>query len=159
MPLNFTSTQIFIENAVHSQLVPGRLSAVTFTWSDNWKLRLINVHIPPGISFASQSFYVDCIRDLFFKESEGLVICGGDFNFGVEPGDFVRLNDPHYTPQISGIANYWRRTLGHVIEHFQPDFTRADRTSAADPTAARLDRLYSNHNKLFLQTHQHNVDT
>ena len=154
-----TDFESLIKYAEHAEFVEGRFSMTTFTWNCGWMLRIVNIHIPPILNADKQIRYLARLRMHCFGPASGLFVLGGDFNFITEECDHVDLLDGVVHGEINKVGEYWNDHFGNLVEHYQNMPTRADTLSHEHPTASRIDRLYSNHDKFILSGHEHFVKT
>ena len=148
------------DNAVEDDVVPGRLHTVTFNWRDLFKLRVINLHIPPDWATERQIEFLKKVRRRILKKEEGLSVVLGDFNFGIDELDHVSVLDVLAVKPESMLAKFWNENFADLLEHYQENFTRADALDHVNPKASRIDRIYSTHDVLVLAAkYRHNVST
>ena len=122
----------------------GRVVCLTFT-SRNESLGAIGVHIDPHYTFLQKKYLLQKIaRQIKLHQDMTWVVCG-DFNFEAF-GE--RAFNTHFgafmeSASSENLAVAWNEVLGHLVEHHQADFTRAQ-NGPFGVTLSRLDRIYSN---------------
>lgn len=82
-------------------MVTGKLEGIVIT--------LLNVYIPPGSDW---SFYKQIV-DIMITKSQGILICGGDFNVRLNP-KFDSSNGKPDAKNISRRLNTWMSEVGVV---------------------------------------------
>ena len=96
-----------IDKRVTEHVIPGRLHIVTFSWSDVWKVRVINLHVPPDWSVADQIIFLRKVRSRILNPAVGLTIVLGDFNFGIDEADHLNITNPVEFRAESAVAKFW----------------------------------------------------
>jgi len=139
-----------LDNSEKVELVPGRLLMVTLKWRGGFVLRILNLHIAPQWNVGRKIDLLQKLRNNILDPEAGLTIIGVDFNFGIEELDRASLLNVLRFQEAETCTRYWERHFGDLVEHFQENFTRADTLQHPNPTAARIDRIYSTHNRLTL---------
>ena len=152
-----TSLSDLYDNPDVEDYIAGRVHFVTYSWNCGWKLRIINVHFDPDWRVEKQIQVLKHIRTRILNPLDGLTIVGGDWNFVTAENDKVDLLQPHVCYSLCTAGEFWNNNFEDLLEHFQPSLTRADTTDHPHPTAGRLDRIYSTHDRMSLTRCKHYV--
>ena len=122
----------------------GRAVCMEFTAAQE-QLVAIGVHIDPHYTYAQKKDLIRKVADEVAAHRGMTQFVCGDFNFeslgerayNVDRRAFMESN----SSEQLGVA--WNQALGGLVEHHQPDFTRAQ-NGPHGATLSRIDRIYSN---------------
>ena len=122
----------------------GRIICLTCTSGDE-RLGILAVHIDPHYTVEKKKVLFKKMAAEMRKTRDMLWLVCGDFNFealGDKSYNAKRCSfmESAVSEQL-GLA--WNATLGDLVEHHQPEFTRAQ-NGPHGATLSRLDRIYSN---------------
>ena len=122
----------------------GRIICLTCTSGDE-NLGILAAHIDPHYTVEKKKHLLKMMAAEMCKFKDILWLVCGDFNFeafgdrayNVDRGAFAESN----SSEQLGLT--WNDCLGALVEHHQPDFTRAQ-NGPHGTTLSRIDRIYSN---------------
>lgn len=121
----------------------GRVTSLRFDSGDQ-KLGIIGVHIDPGYTLDRKKKIIAAIYSEMQSDKGVLWIICGDFNFesigeksyNAKRGEFM------ISSTSECLSMTWSSLMGNLIEHSQPDFTRAQ-NGPEGISLSRIDRIYS----------------
>ena len=130
--------------ATFKVLDKGRVVSVMLSTKTE-RLGAIGVHIDPHYSLTQKKDLLQRVtREIQTSSDATWVVCG-DFNFealgertyNADRGAFIE------SLMSEQLGLYWSEAAGNLVEHHQPEFTRAQ-TGPSGATLSRIDRIYSN---------------
>ena len=122
----------------------GRVVSLRFEGGSG-RLGVVGVHVNPNYSIDAKKAVIQAIANEILNNSDMLWIVGGDFNFEASGEKSYNMEKCCFVDSaVSESLNLmWNRILGDLLEHYQPDFTRAQ-NGPFGASISRLDRIYSN---------------